>query len=174
MPAFVGMSLEPPLDGGGKLTGGLGFSVVKLILDFNRDINLNTVINQPIEIVGTTGDADGKSIPYLIGELLDNEVDKKTIEFKIGPLDTSANGEYSIRLLENAVSGPGDNPTTIPAGEIATFIQEITDPLPAIKLTDNFGNELDSILDATDFGSYSFLNKLAHGFRLKAGAVSTS
>jgi hypothetical protein len=174
MPAFLGMSLEPPLDGEGKLTGGLGFAVVKLLLDFNQDINLNTVPSVPIEIVGTTGGADGKSILYLSGELLDNEVDKKTLEFTIGPLDTSANGEYSIRLLENAVSSPGDNPITIPAGEIATFTQEITDPLPAIKLTDSFGTELDGIFDATDFGSYSFLNKLAHGFRLKAGAVSTS
>ncbi|MDA0350229.1 MAG: hypothetical protein O3C43_18685 [Verrucomicrobia bacterium] len=161
MPAVLDVSFDPPLNGEGQLTGPLGFGLVKLFIDFNKDVEVNTIHSQILEITGS-GEAEGKSIPYRFYSVDDQQADKITAEYWMGPLDATANGGYSVNLLDG-VKGIGTVETTIPAGEIAALTQGITDPLPAVKSTLNFVEVLDAINDITDvqFAQFSIFFNLA-------------
>lgn len=123
------------------IEGPYGHVPVTLRINLNNETDFTSIRTGDIEVVGLSGDAAGKIMPSLFFNYDNSQPDKLPVEFVLGRLDSTANGEYSIRLVEGAIEAIGnvDPPATLPGGEILRFTQNITDPPPAVVTEGEFG-----------------------------------
>ena len=138
-PAIITNHFESSHLEDGKLTGELGGEELNWTIEFNSEVNLSSLDNNDLEIVGIAGDALGKTIPTrLFASYSPPDVTNKSGVYFAGPLDSDANGTYSFRIKEGEITGTGDPPGAIPGGELFQFEQALIGPFQFMIQGRNF------------------------------------
>lgn len=112
------------------LDGSLGGSSVVIEISYSSDVNIGTIGSGDLVCEGT-GANTGKTIPVVYQFRYLNPEGFKTGQYKLGPLDPTGNGTYSLKIVSGQVT-TGGAPEAVPEGEILAFTQNVNDPAPAI------------------------------------------
>lgn len=131
-----------------NITGPYGFSTLTFKIDYNKDTDYWGIGFGAIEVVSPGGEAITAS-----PRDWEEKEDRNTVTYRYGKrLDSAANGTYTIRAAEGLIPavGKADPPITLPAGDLETFTQDITDPAPKFLANGDLSFEFDNFPIVTD------------------------
>ncbi|MCB1120206.1 MAG: cadherin-like domain-containing protein [Verrucomicrobiae bacterium] len=137
VPEITGFYFRPMIDKDGNVIygvqGAMGGEPEGLVVRYSQKVDWDTVDENDIVIEGIAGDALGHVYP-LVPEFTSfsayNQIEWGAF-LSFGPLDSTKNGTYVVKLRANEVFDRGDPATALEAQEILTFVQRITTPFSA-------------------------------------------